>query len=447
MGEAARASSGTPPTAGTALAYETAPLDHDVTVIGNSSVDLWLKSTAPDTDIQVTITEVRPDGKEIVRAERLAARERSRARRPTRPSCARRIRSRKAAVQMLPAGKFSLARVEVFPFAHVFRAGSRIRVIIDAPGGSRPAWSFDDLPAQGHEVNTIGRGGAFASRIVLPVVSGVDVAPGLPACPSLRGQPCRADRGRSRTRPAPDRRVDSARLQPRASRPRRPEAPNVDALVLRFAEAGFVLGALARVVRPRPANRMIGLDPFANVLAVAVPQLAPRDRPRRPTGGSPAASPTGASSRATRPWWPVRARSGGRRRSCRRRPTRRSRSRRAPVPGTRRRGARSSRLGGRSSRARRTGRPVGPRASVRTWSCPHPSSRSPTPAWAERLRLAGAARAIARRSSRHVGRATLRAMKKLADYGIDDHPPDDPERVQQQKVPASSVSHNPNDAM
>ena len=64
-------------------------------------------------------------------------------------------------------------------------------MIIDAPGGSRPAWSFDDLPAQGHEVNTIGRGGAFASRIVLPVVPGVVVAAGLPACPGLRAQPCR----------------------------------------------------------------------------------------------------------------------------------------------------------------------------------------------------------------------------------------------------------------
>ena len=94
-------------------------------------------------------------------------------------------------MQLLPSGKFVSARVEVFPFAHVFRAGSRIRVIIDAPGGSRPAWSFDDLPAQGHEVNTIGRGGAYASRILLPVVSGVKVAPGLPACPGLRGQPCR----------------------------------------------------------------------------------------------------------------------------------------------------------------------------------------------------------------------------------------------------------------
>ena len=179
------------PAAGTALAYETAPLDHDVTVIGDSSVDLWLKSTATDTDVQVTITEVRPDGQEVyvqngwLRASDRALAPDASELRPTHPLT-------KAAVQPLPSGKFVSARVEVFPFAHVFRAGSRIRVIIDAPGDSRPAWSFTDLPAQGHEVNTIGRGGAFASGIVLPVVSGVNVAPGLPACPGLRGQPCRA---------------------------------------------------------------------------------------------------------------------------------------------------------------------------------------------------------------------------------------------------------------
>jgi uncharacterized protein len=178
------------PDAGTAVSYETAPLAHDVTVIGNASVDLWLKSTAPDTDIQVTITEVRPDGKETyvqngwLRASDRALAPGATELRPTHPFT-------QAASAMLPAGKFVLARVEVFPFAHAFRAGSRIRVIIDAPGDSRPAWSFDDLPAQGHEVDTIGLGGAVASRIVLPIVAGVDVAPGLPACPSLRGEPCR----------------------------------------------------------------------------------------------------------------------------------------------------------------------------------------------------------------------------------------------------------------
>jgi uncharacterized protein len=178
------------PAAGTALAYETAPLGHDVTVVGNASVDLWLESTAPDTDIQVTITEVRPDGKETfvqngwLRASDRALSPDATDLRPTHPLT-------EAAVEKMPGGKFVSARVEVFPFAHAFRAGSRIRLIIDAPGASRPAWSFDALPAQPNEINTIGRGGATASRIVLPVVSGVDVAPGLPPCPALRGQPCR----------------------------------------------------------------------------------------------------------------------------------------------------------------------------------------------------------------------------------------------------------------
>ena len=178
------------PKAGTALAYETAPLTQTTAVIGNSSVDLWVKSTAPDTDLQVTITEVRPDGNETfvqngwLRASDRALSSDATELRPQHPLT-------KAAVKNLPSGTFDLARVEVFPFAHVFRSGSRIRVIIDAPGGSRPAWSFDALPADGHQVNTIGRGGSFASRIVLPVVPDVDVTATLPACPALRGQPCR----------------------------------------------------------------------------------------------------------------------------------------------------------------------------------------------------------------------------------------------------------------
>ena len=138
-----------------------------------------MKSTAPDTDIQVTITEVRPDGRETyvqngwLRASDRALAPDATELRPTHPFT-------KTAVQMLPSGRFVLARVEVFPFAHVFRAGSRIRVIVDAPAASRPAWSFDALPAKDRQVNTIGRGGAFASRIVLPVVSGVSVVAGLP---------------------------------------------------------------------------------------------------------------------------------------------------------------------------------------------------------------------------------------------------------------------------
>ena len=32
---------------------------------GPGSVNLWLRSTAPDTDVAVTLTELRPDGQEL----------------------------------------------------------------------------------------------------------------------------------------------------------------------------------------------------------------------------------------------------------------------------------------------------------------------------------------------------------------------------------------------
>jgi predicted acyl esterase len=153
-------------------------------------VDLWLKSTAPDTDLQVTLTEVRPDGQEVyvqngwLRASNRALAPNATELRPTHPLT-------QAAVETLPTGKYVEARVEVFPFGHVFRKGSRIRVIVDAPGASRPTWGFDAFPKIGNQVNTIGWGGDTLSRIVLPVVPGVKVAAGLPACPGLRAQPCR----------------------------------------------------------------------------------------------------------------------------------------------------------------------------------------------------------------------------------------------------------------
>ena len=48
-----------------AVAYETAPLGSDTVMVGNGSVDLWIKANAPDVDLQATITEVRPDGQEV----------------------------------------------------------------------------------------------------------------------------------------------------------------------------------------------------------------------------------------------------------------------------------------------------------------------------------------------------------------------------------------------
>jgi predicted acyl esterase len=173
---------------GTAVAYATPPLEEDVVMAGPGSVDLLLRSSAPDTDIQVTLTEVRPDGKETyVQSGWLRASMR-RLDRKTSTKIDPRPTYLERQVRSLPAGKFSRVRVGIFPATHVFRAGSRIRIAIAAPGGDRTRWRFDTPETDGQVVNEIGR----PSRLVLGIVPNVQGVPAeLPPCPGLRGQPCR----------------------------------------------------------------------------------------------------------------------------------------------------------------------------------------------------------------------------------------------------------------
>ena len=49
---------------GSAVSYLTAPLGANTTVIGAGAVNLWVRSSTPNVDLQATISEVRPDGKE-----------------------------------------------------------------------------------------------------------------------------------------------------------------------------------------------------------------------------------------------------------------------------------------------------------------------------------------------------------------------------------------------
>lgn len=178
---------------GTGVGFVTDPLVDDLLVVGPGSVDLWIEVDADDTDLEVTISEVRPDGTEIyvqsgwLRASQRALDDAS----STDLDPAHTHLEADAAP--LPAGTFTEVRVGLFPVAHVFRAGSRLRLTIDAPGSNRPIWEFATL-ASGETV-TIGHDIDRPSRLVLPVVTtsaaAIASAPA-PACGSLRGQPCRA---------------------------------------------------------------------------------------------------------------------------------------------------------------------------------------------------------------------------------------------------------------
>ncbi|MEM7288085.1 MAG: CocE/NonD family hydrolase [Actinomycetota bacterium] len=179
--------------AGSGVDWITEPLTEDLVAVGFGSLDLWLRSSADDTDLEVTISEVRADGSEIyvqtgwLRASRRTLDESES--RPNRPVHTH-LESDAAPLPDPTLREFTEVRVEIFPFAHAFRAGSQVRVTVDAPGGARPLWAFDTaLP--GGEVNEIAHDADFPSKLVLRSVPGIDVPAEAPPCGALRSQPCR----------------------------------------------------------------------------------------------------------------------------------------------------------------------------------------------------------------------------------------------------------------
>jgi len=181
------------PAPGTAATFISDPLPETIVMAGSGSADLWINSNLGDTDLEVTISEVRPDGLEsYVQSGWLRASHR--ALDESMSSDLRPVQTHSEDdAEPLPDGKsdnnLALARVEIFPFAHVFREGSQIRISIDSPGGNRATWVFETI-SNGERVQ-IGLGGEFASSVVLPVVPGIDVPAEYPECGALRGQPCR----------------------------------------------------------------------------------------------------------------------------------------------------------------------------------------------------------------------------------------------------------------
>ncbi len=177
---------------GSAAVFVSEPLTEDLVLVGSASADLWIRTDADEADLGVTLSEVRPDGKETyVQSGQLRATQRAVAEGST--DLLPLHTNLEADVEPLPDDEFVEARVEIFPFAHIVRAGSRIRLSVHTPGGDRARWSF--ILAEGTEGSSIevGHSEETPSQLVLPVVSGITGYPAsVPAnCHALRAQPCR----------------------------------------------------------------------------------------------------------------------------------------------------------------------------------------------------------------------------------------------------------------
>ncbi|HEY7071939.1 MAG TPA: CocE/NonD family hydrolase [Acidimicrobiales bacterium] len=181
--------------AGDELSYLTEPFSEDTVFAGPGYADLYVASDeGGDVNVQVSVSEVRPDGTEVLiqngwldLAHRAEDRDRTdgleivhpfteRARRPLEPN------------QVVEA------RIGLPSFAHPVRAGSRLRLSIATPGRNHGTWEFEnpdyggDIPTQ-----TVARTRAMPSALVLSRLPDVTVPP-LPVaspCPGLRGQACR----------------------------------------------------------------------------------------------------------------------------------------------------------------------------------------------------------------------------------------------------------------
>lgn len=178
------------PEFGSSVEFLTEPLLTDVVMGGHGSADLWIRTDATDADIEVTLTEVRADDKENLvqsgwlRASHRALREDATELRPVKSH-------RFEDVDLLTPDEWTPVRVEIMPFTHIFRAGSRVRVIIDTPGDSTTRWQFRLLEFETPPTIDIGHDDAHPSSIALPLIPGVEIPTTQPACTSLRGQPCR----------------------------------------------------------------------------------------------------------------------------------------------------------------------------------------------------------------------------------------------------------------
>jgi putative CocE/NonD family hydrolase len=172
-------------------AYETAPLDEAVVVAGQGHVDLWLAPGTEDTGVQVTLTEIRPDGME----QRVQTGYHRPVHRVEDPALSGELRVDHTFTpedrEPLVPGEWIRFRLPIYPVTHVFRPGSRLRIALSTPGRDHPYWNFESPVVEGAS-HMVGRGGAHASALVLPIWHAeVGHPEDLPPHGALRGQPAR----------------------------------------------------------------------------------------------------------------------------------------------------------------------------------------------------------------------------------------------------------------
>lgn len=170
--------------------FATEPLEDTRVLTGTAAASLRLRlpDGEPDADIEITLSDIAPDGTEtFVQSGWL--RLSRRAIEPGSDSLNPQITNRADDIAPLGAQEIVEAQIATLAFAHVFRPGHRLALTIDTPGASRAEWTFDVIPDP-VRVEVLAGSSLVLPSIPLEAID-VDIPAEPPVCGSLRAQPCR----------------------------------------------------------------------------------------------------------------------------------------------------------------------------------------------------------------------------------------------------------------
>jgi len=150
------------------LSFETPPLDEAIEVTGPVRAELFLSSTAVDTDLFVMVQDVYPPSTDWPHGYNLNV---------TDGIMRVRYREGLGAAKLMEPGETVPVSFQLYPTSNVFAAGHRLRVLVTSSSFPR----FDPNPNTGEAIgrhthtivahNTIHHDGAHQSRIVVDTIS------------------------------------------------------------------------------------------------------------------------------------------------------------------------------------------------------------------------------------------------------------------------------------
>jgi predicted acyl esterase len=175
------------------LAYRSAPMKKDTTILGSAQITLYFSTEQKDTDFMVVMHDISPSG-ETLYLQRSFLRASHRMVDPTKSS-SHWVYHPHEKIEELIAGQVYAIRMSMPEVGHVLRRGHSLELVILAPSVT-PGPDWGPLPLALPGINTIYHSLQHPSSVLIPVIPGLKArAPAL-KCGVLGQelfQPCRPD--------------------------------------------------------------------------------------------------------------------------------------------------------------------------------------------------------------------------------------------------------------